>query len=125
MKPFKLIFASLIFAVSSAASADHLDVIEFKFNEGCGLDKFLEIVSDFNAQWGDANHYKAEVLAPIQSHNLESMYWIGRSADAAAFGKAWDTWRDELQDSNSTAARLWARLEECTTNLGRRSYDIY
>lgn len=125
MKSMKLIFASMIFAVSAAAHADHLDVIEFKFNEGCDFDKFLEIVSDFNAQWGDANSYKAEVLAPIQSHNLESMYWIGRSADAAAFGKAWDTWRDELQVSNSTAARLWARLEECTTNLGRRSYDIY
>jgi len=76
-------------------------------------------------QWGSKNGYKSEVLRPIQSHNLVSLYWVGRSKDAAAFGKAWDTWRNELADPNSVASKLWARFLKCSTNLGRRGYDVY
>lgn len=121
----KRILAILLFALPVSAAADHLDVIEFKLNEGCTFDKYMEIVKDFNAQWGVSNGYKAEVLMPIQSHNLVSMYWIGRSKDAAAFGKAWDIWRNALADPNSVPAKLWARFGACETNLSRRAYDVY
>lgn len=121
----KMTVAFLVLVFSSAAYADHLDVIEFKLNEGCTLEKHLETVRDFNAQWGAKYGYKAEVLVPIQSNNLTSLFWIGRSKDAASYGKGWDTWRNELRDPNSVASKLWARFQGCSTNLGRRGYDVY
>lgn len=121
----KKLIAIALLALPMGAAADHLDVIEFKLNEGCSFATHLQIVKDFNAQWGAKNAYKAEVLTPIQSNNLESMYWIGRSKDAAAFGKAWDTWRTEGADPESVAGKLGARFAACSTNLGRRSYDIH
>lgn len=123
MKVTKVLLAMLFLAVPLTASADHLDVIEFKLNDGCSFDKYMAIVKDFNNQWGSQNGYLAEVLTPIQSHNLESMFWVGRTKDAAAFGKAWDAWRTQLGDPTSVAAKLWARFQACETNLGRRGYD--
>jgi hypothetical protein len=52
------------------------------------------------------------------------MFWVGRSKNAAAYGKAWDTWRDGQADPSSVAAKLWGRFQECSTNLGRRGYDV-
>jgi len=49
-----------------------------------------------------------------------------RSANAEAFGKAWDAWRDAQSDSTSLAAKLQARFNACgELNEARRSYDIY
>ena len=115
----------LLLALPVAAAADHLDVIEFKINDGCTFNKFVEIAHDFNTQFGSQNGYHAEVLMPIQSQNLVSMYWVGRSKDAAAFGKAWDNWRNGLADPNSVSSKLWARFLACSTNLSRRGYDVY
>ena len=56
---------------------------------------------------------------------MASIYWVGRSANAEAFGKAWDTWRDSLSDPKSAAAKLNARLEKCGSTEARRSYDVY
>lgn len=121
----RMCLAMLLLAVPMIAAADHLDVIEFTLDEGCSFDKYMEIVNDFNTQWGSQNGYKAEILTPIQSHNLESMFWVGRSANAAAFGKAWDTWRDAQADPSSVPSKLWARFQGCSTNIGRRGYDIH
>jgi len=57
--------------------------------------------------------------------DLESMYWIGTAKNAAAFGAAWDTWRDALSDPNSIPAKLWARFQVCAVNLERHGYDVY
>ena len=57
-------------------------------NNSYSFETELQIVKDFNTQWGARNDYKAEILMPLQSHNLVSLYWIGRTRDAAAFGKA-------------------------------------
>lgn len=107
------------------AFADHIDVIEVKLHEGCSLSDYLAIKNDFNANWGSKNGYKAEVLVPIQSQNLVSLFWVGRSANAAAFGKAWDQWRTDLGKPDSVAAGLWARFEACGMNMSRRGYDVY
>lgn len=106
------------------AFAEHMDVIEFKMLEGCSWNQYMEIVKDFNV-WGKKYGYNATVAVPLQSNNLTSMYWLGRSADAATFGKAWDTWRDAQADPDSTPAKLAARFAKCTENLGRRGYDVY
>lgn len=107
-----------------SASADHLDVIEFRMLEGCSFEKYMAIVSDFN-EWGEDYGYNAKVAIPLQNDNLTSYYWLGTSENAAAFGAAWDAWRDALGDPDSAPARLWARFLECTENLGRWGYDVY
>jgi hypothetical protein len=101
-----------------------MDVIEFELLEGCSFSKYMEIVGDFN-QWGESYGYKAEIAMPLQNENLTSMYWLGTSANAASFGKAWDAWRDALGDSDSEPAKLWMRFQQCSTNLTRHGYDVY
>lgn len=119
----KIIMIALL-ALPFPAVAEHMDVIEFKMLDGCSLSTYMDIVEDFN-DWGKKYGYKAKVAVPLQSNNLTSMYWLGTSADAASFGKAWDAWRDAQDDPDSTAAKLAARFAKCTENVGRRGYDIY
>lgn len=121
----KKLLAICLMALPFGALADHIDVIEVQLNEGCSVQEYVAIKDDFNSQWGSKNGYRSEVFVAIQSHNLTSLYWVGRSANAAAFGKAWDQWRDDLNNPDSVAAKLWARFVECSTNVGRRSYDVY
>lgn len=116
---------ALFFFVPIAASADYMDVIEFKLNDGCSFGKYMEIVNDFNSTWGEKNGYTSRVAVPLQNENLVSMYWLGTTKDAATYGKAWDTWRDALSDPESTPAKLWERFQACSTNLGRWGYDLY
>jgi len=124
-KIMKKVILALFFFVPMAASAEYMDVIEFTLNEGCTFDKYMEIVNDFNSDWGEENGYTTRIAMPLQSNNLVSMYWLGTTKDAAAFGKAWDTWRDALSDPKSTPSKLWARFVACEVNVGRRGYDIY
>ena len=120
----KILLAALMLLPFSVM-ADHLDVIQTELKEGCTLNQYLEIMKDFNEQWGKNNAYHAEVLTPIQSDNLKSVYWIGRSSGAQGFGKAWDTWRAEAADPNSVAGKLQARFVECSDDQSRRGYDIH
>ncbi len=120
----KKILVAAVFLFPMNAVADHMDVIEFKMRDGCSFDKYMEIVADFN-EWGKEYGYNAKIAYPLQSNNLVSMYWLGTSADAATFGKAWDAWRDAQSDMDSVPAKLQARFSECTENLGRRGYDVY
>lgn len=121
----KNLFAAALIALPMAAMADHLDVIEVKLNADCSVDTYLQIARDFNTQWASKHDYRSEVLVPIQSHNLDSLYWIGRSKTTAGFGKAWDTWRDDLKNPDSVASKLWARFSKCSMNVSRRAYDVY
>lgn len=121
----KKLLCILFLAIPIGTYADHLDVIEVQLNDGCTLATFLAIKDDFNKQWAAKYNYQAEVLVPIQSHNLVAIYWVGRAANAAAFGRAWDQWNADLMDPNSVGAKLWARFLECSTNMSRRGYDTY
>ncbi len=120
----KLLLAMLLISPISVL-ADHIDVIEVTLNEGCTVSKYVAIKDDFNEQWGAKNGYHSEVLVPIQSNNLISLYWIGRTENAAGFGNAWDQWRNDLTDPDSVASKLWAIFLDCSTNVGRRGYDVY
>lgn len=121
----KKLLAGALLALPLAATADHLDVIEVKLNADCSVATYLQIARDFNEQWAPKHDYRAEVLTPIQSHNLESLYWIGRSKTTAGFGKAWDAWQADLKNPDSVAAKLWARFGKCGMNVSRRAYDVY
>ena len=115
-----IVTAMLLF--SGAAFSDHVDVIEFTLNEGCSKEQYLEIVYDFREEWGSKNGYETEILFPLQSNNMTSIFWVGRSANAATFGAAYDKWSTELADSDSTAAKLNERFGDCSTSIGRRGY---
>lgn len=120
----KIIFA-LLLCLPMTAFAEHMDVIEVKLIDGCSFDTYMQIVNDFNSQWGAKNDYKSQVAVPLQNDNLVSMYWLGTSKDAATFGKAWDTWRDAQSDPDSVEAKLWARFLACSVNVSRSGYDLY
>jgi hypothetical protein len=119
------IFAIALLALPVAATADHIDVIEVKLNADCSVDTYLQIAREFNSDWAPAHDYRSEVLVPIQSHNLESLYWVGRSKTTEGFGKAWDAWQKDLKNPDSVASRLWARFGKCGKNVARRGYDAY
>ena len=121
----KKIIAIALLALPLGAAADHLDVIELKLKEGCDVAKFVQVAHDFNTQWGANHGYPADVAVPLQSSDLESMRWLGRSKDAATFGKAWDAWRTEITDPNSVAGKLAARFGACSINTARRGFDLY
>jgi hypothetical protein len=89
-----LILIVALFVLPLSASADYMDVIQVNLDDKCSVDKYVEIKNDFNEQWGKSNGYMAEVLVPIQNDDLVSLFWVGRTANAAAFGAAWDAWRD-------------------------------
>jgi hypothetical protein len=93
-------------------------------NDGCSWETYLGVVRDFN-EWAKGYGYQTEIAVKLQHTDLTTMIWLGRSANAKTFGKAWDTWRNAQSDPGSTPAKLSARFAKCTTNVGRRSYDVY
>ena len=119
----KILIAAFVLLPLNAV-AEHMDVIEFELSADCSRSHYMAIVKDFN-KWGKKYDYQAKVAFPVQSNNLTSFFWLGTSPNAAAFGKAWDAWRDALADDGSEPAKLSARFAECTKNLGRRGYDVF
>jgi len=122
----KKVFLIALLSFPFAALADHMDVIQMTIGENCSVAQYVAIMKDFNEQWGADYGYAAELAVPLQSNDLVSVYWVGRSANAEAFGKAWDAWRDAQADPTSEAAKLQARFNACgESNEARRSYDVY
>ena len=119
-----LLIAALVLGPLSA-SADHLDVIQVKLKDGCTSNQYVEIAKDFNENWGKNYGYHAEIAVPVQNDELVSIFWLGRSANTEAFGKAWDAWRDQLADPKSLASKLQARLDNCSVNESRSGFDLY
>lgn len=120
----KKFLAAILILSASAAQAGHLDVISFTLKDGCSLEQYIEIVDDFN-DWGEAHGYQAEIAAPMFSENMDTHYWLGRSADNETFGKAYDAWQAGQADADSVPSRLNARFGECTTNMTRRAYATF
>lgn len=120
----KRLLVSVMLLLPLSVFGAHMDVLEFELKDGCSFSTYMGIVNDFNS-WGKEYGYEAKIAVPLQSEDLTVMYWLGTSADVATFGKAWDTWRDALNDPNSTPAKLSARFTECSDNISRQGYDIY
>lgn len=117
-------FAAAPFAMAAPAGAEHWDVIAFEMTGECSFEKYLGIVKDFNV-WSEEYGYNAKVAVPLQNEDLTTYYWVGSSANAAAFGGAWDAWRDDLADPKSTPSKLQARFAECSSNQRRVGYDVF
>ena len=118
-----LIAAALL--LPTPALAESIDVIQVKLKSTCSLPTYLAIVNDFNTGWGKAHGYNTRIAVPLQGGDLTSVTWVGTTANAETFGKAWDAWRDAQRDPASTAAKLQARFNECGENQQRMSYDLY
>jgi hypothetical protein len=98
--------------MSVPAVADHFDVIEFKLKDGCSLASYLQVVKDFN-EWGKEHGYWAEIASKVQHSDLTTLLWIGRSTNAAAFGRAWGN-RHSWQSTGShwpAATELYREFE--------------
>lgn len=121
----KKLFFLILLLSPTLVSAEYMDVIKFKLTDKCSFTEYLAIAHDFNTQWGEANGYTTKIAMPLENEDLESMYWIGTTKNAAAFGAAWDTWRDSLGDPDSVPAKLLARFQVCSENIARHGYDIY
>jgi|SRR5579871_3281149 len=111
-------------AIPTAASASYMDVINMQLKPSCSFQKFVGVMNDFN-KWGVKYGYTAQLAVPLQNQDLETIYWLGTTKNAATFGAAWDAWRDSLADANSTPAKLQARFTACSTNKVRSGYDVY
>lgn len=88
------------------------------------METYVAIKNDFNEQWGRSHGYQAEIASAVQSNDLTAIYWLGHTASAEAFGRAWDTWRSELSNPKSVAAKLNERFEKGVDNTARRGYDL-
>jgi hypothetical protein len=119
----KKLIAVLLFAVPSLALADYVDVLAGKLKPGCNAATLQQIVKDFNDTWGAKEYgYTAEILWPLQSRDLGTIYWVGRVADSTAFGKGFDAWRAAQSDANSVAGKLGTRLLDCVAWESRAGY---
>lgn len=121
----KKLIALFVLAFPMAAQADYVDVIASKMTGACSMAKYLQIVKDFNEQWGKSHNYTVEILVPQQSADVHTFYWVGRTANAQAFGKGLDEWNAAQADPNSGPAKLMARFRECTTSSSRAGFMTY
>ena len=119
----RLLMTALLLAPITA-SAEYLDVIQAKLKDKCTVATYVAIKNDFNEQWGKSHGYQAEIASAVQSEDLVSVYWLGHTASAEAFGRAWDAWRTELSNPKSVASKLNERFEKCVDNTARRGYDL-
>lgn len=118
-----LLIAALLLPTPAIAST--LDVIVSKLKGGCTFATYQGITRDFNETWGKAHGYSAQLMLPVHSPDTNVVIWVGTTASAEAFGKAWDVWRTALANPNSTEAKLQARFDACSTQISRASYDTY
>ena len=120
----RLLTITFLLTPICASAAEYLDVIQGKLKEKCTVAKYVELKNDFNEQWGKSHGYRAEIASAVQSNDLASVFWIGHTSSAEAFGRAWDAWRTELSNPKSVAAKLNERFEKCVDNTVRSGYDV-
>ena len=120
-KIFKIAPLLAVLACPLIAKADYVDVLEFKMKESCTMAKYMDIVKDFNTLY-EPKGYKAEIMSPYYSSNLETFIWVGRSKNLETFGKGANAYGDAAADANSAEGKLAARFRDCTTSIARRSY---
>ena len=120
-KIFKIAPLLAVLACPLIAKADYVDVLEFKMKESCTMAKYMDIVKDFNTLY-EPKGYKAEIMSPFYSSNLESFIWVGRTKDIESFGKGSNAYGNAAADANTAEGKLAARFRDCTTSIARRSY---
>jgi hypothetical protein len=119
------LIAALLLVVPTVACADYVDVLSGKLKEGCSVATVAQIVKDFNATWAKEGVYKAELLVPMMSQDLGTVYWVGRIKNAEAFGAGLERWMKEAADADSVAGKLYTRLQQCVTWGSRGGFTTF
>ena len=120
----KKLLAALLLLMPMASVADHYDVIEFKLKPTCSMTTYMAIVKEFN-MWAKDHGYQTEIAVKIHQADPGTHIWLGLSANAGAFGKAYDSWTAEVAKAGTVPSGLSKRFGECTELVNRRSYDAY
>ena len=119
------LIASLLLVVPTVACADYVDVLSGKLKEGCSVATVAQIVKDFNATWAKEGTYKAELLVPMMSQDLGTVYWVGRTKSAEVFGAGLERWMKESTDASSDAGQIRVRMERCVTWGSRGGFTTF
>jgi hypothetical protein len=115
--------AFALLSLPMAASADYLDIWDYKLKDGCDLSTHMQIVKDFN-QWAAKYGYRGEVAVSAFNNDMGLLRLMGRTKDATDSAKVWDAWVTETSDPNSVAGKLSARFDACQVVLSRTAFDI-
>ena len=109
------------FCLSTVAKADMWDVLEITLSEKCTVEKYLNLVDDFNEYYKDKG-YQAEILLPLHTENQAAIFWIGRTKNNEDFGKAYDHWLAGQAQDGSAVDKLSDRFADCGTTTSRSSF---
>ena len=123
MKTRTLLCAAAL-ACSPFAQAEFLDVIAFKLKPACTMADFIQLNKEMN-DWGKKYNMTSEVAVPVFSDNPAGSAWLGRTPNAAAFGKVWDAWRTAVDNADPVVKKMNDRWSECTETVYRRGFDTY
>jgi hypothetical protein len=118
----KKLITMFLLAVPAVAMADYVDVLSAKLKDGCSIATFQQIVADFNATWAQGTDYKAQLLIPVMSEDLHTLYWVGRTTNAEAYGRSLERWVKEANDPNTVTGKLNERMNACVTWGGRAGF---
>jgi hypothetical protein len=121
----KKLIAIALLTVPAVSFADYIDVLSSTLKPGCSVATLQQIVKDFNETWAKPDVYRAELLVPVQSQALGTIYWVGRGKGIASFGNGLERWMKESVDPNSVAGKLNARMTECVTWGSRAGFVTF
>jgi|GEM_PF-2974461 len=120
MKLWNIILTLSLLAAPTMASADYLDVITNRLNDGCSMEKYGKVVEEFrDVMTSQGYSYKVEIVVPFIGDQLDAIFWVGRTKDFATFGTESDRWAKALMNRKSPEAKINEKLNACTTNMTR------
>jgi hypothetical protein len=114
-----LLTLSLVIA-PTMASADYLDVITNRLNDGCSIEKYAKVVDEFRGVMKSEGYsYTVELVVPFIGDQLDAIFFVGRTKDLTTFGAENDRWTKALTNSKSPEAKINEKMNECATNVSR------
>jgi hypothetical protein len=114
------LLAFALAAAPLAASAQYIDAIGNRLNDGCDLDKYLAVVEEFRGVMTSQGYsYTVEIAQPLTGDDLTMIWWVGRTKDLATYGTEYSKWEAALQNPSSPEAKVSAKLTACSTNVSR------
>ena len=115
-----ILVAFAVFVAPQVAAADYVDAITNKLNDGCTMEKYMKTVEEFHGVMKSQGYtYRAEIMVPVTSQQLDVVYWVGRTTDMATFGAEYSKWLKALENPSSPESKVNAKLTACSTNVNR------
>lgn len=114
------VLAIFLLVAPLTASADYLDVIGNKLNDGCSLEQYLSGVEAFRGVMkAEGYSYTVEIGQPHTGEDLTIIWWIGRTKDLATYATDYSRWEKALTKSGSPESKVNEKLSKCSTNVSR------